>query len=243
MRRFFIPSGNIDGGRAVIDGSDFHHLARVLRKAVGDTIEATDGWGNFLRIKISEIGADHAFGTIVERNPVSERGVSVTLYQAIPRQGIFDNIVEKAVELGVRRIVPVITERTTVRFDDERGDKKLGRWRRIAEETIKKVGRADRVEILPVCGLGGIAEFLHDGSLKMTAWEMEESTTLKAFLSASRGVIDVETLIGPEGGLSEGEIEKLRGFGFSTVSLGKRILRVETAAISILSGIFYELDS
>ncbi|OHD57049.1 MAG: hypothetical protein A2Y33_08975 [Spirochaetes bacterium GWF1_51_8] len=242
MRRFFIPADSIRKERARIGGTDFHHLVHVLRKSSGDTIDAVDGWGNFLKIRIDKVEAGAAEGTILERIPATERKISVTLYQAIPRQGIFDDIVEKAVELGVRRIVPLVTARSTVRFDDERGEKKLARWRRIADETIKRVGRADSVEILPVIALPAAHECLIEGSLKLAAWEMEQDVTLKSILHEENNLSAAEVLIGPEGGLSEEEIWILKEMGFRTVSLGKRILRVETAAVSVLSNIFYELD-
>ncbi|OHD61297.1 MAG: hypothetical protein A2014_07265 [Spirochaetes bacterium GWF1_49_6] len=243
MRRFFIPAARIDGSRVTVDGSDFHHLIHVLRKQSGDIIEATDGWGNILRIRITDTGSEFAAGEIIEQIPAPERAVTLTLYQAIPRQGLFDFIIEKCAELGVRRVVPVVTERTVVRLAEERSAKKLERWRRIANETVKKVGRADTIDVLPVCGLTEIEGCLSPGSLRIAAWEMEETRGLKSFLRDKLEIKDVEIVIGPEGGLSAGEITALTGMGFESVSLGKRILKVETAAIAAIANIFYELES
>lgn len=243
MRRFFIPADQVDGGRVTVSGGDYHHLIHVLRKQPGDIVEATDGWGNILRIKITGTGADRAICDIIERIPAPGRRTLLTLYQAIPRQGLFDFIIEKCAELGVRRVVPVITERTVVRPAEERSAKKLERWRRIANETIKKVGRADTIDILPVCGLNEIAGILWTGSLKLTAWEMEDAKGLKHVLREKSGITEVEFVIGPEGGLSAGEIGLLGGMGFESVSLGKRILKVETAAIAAIANIFYELEN
>jgi 16S rRNA (uracil1498-N3)-methyltransferase len=242
MRRFFIPAERIDGGRVTFAGGDYHHLIHVLRKQTGDIIEATDGWGNILRIKIGSAGADNISGEIIGRIPAPERRISLTLYQAIPRQGLFDFIIEKCAELGVRRVVPLVTERTVVRLAEERSAKKLERWRRIAGETVKKVGRADTIEVFSVCGLPEIAGFLRPESLRLAAWEMEDMRGLKSVLREKSGVNDVEIVIGPEGGLSAAEISVLNGMGFGNVSLGKRILKVETAAIAAVANIFYELD-
>ncbi|NPV01690.1 MAG: 16S rRNA (uracil(1498)-N(3))-methyltransferase [Brevinematales bacterium] len=243
MRRFFIPAARIDGSRVTVDGSDYHHLIHVLRKQPGDIFEATDGWGNILRIRITDAAGGHAAGEIIGLISAPERSVTLTLYQAIPRQGLFDFIIEKSAELGVRRVVPVVTERTVVRLAEERSAKKLERWRRIANETVKKIGRADTIDVLPVCGLNEIIGQLHPGSLRIAAWEMEETRGLRTILREKPDSKDVEIVIGPEGGLSAGEISALTGMGFESVSLGKRILKVETAAVAAIANIFYELES
>ncbi len=130
MRRFFIPSNNVNEKFAVITGSDVHHISDVLRKQAGDIILATDGMGNHITAKITQIQQYQINLEIVELTPYEERKIFIKLYQAIPKGGKLDWIIEKACEFGVNEIVPVITERTIPKYNEERGLKKIARWER-----------------------------------------------------------------------------------------------------------------
>jgi 16S rRNA (uracil1498-N3)-methyltransferase len=242
MRRFFIPAGNIEGKLAFIDGSDVHHIASVLRKKPGDTILATDGAGNLLECRITDVSEHVVKLEVIESKPAAERATRVKLYQAIPRAGKFETVIEKCTELGVAELVPLVTERTVSRITEERGLKKIARWEKIALETMKQVGRSVPMSIRPAAKIEDIAASLEEGSLRLLFWELEEERTLKAALAANPGIKTVECVIGPEGGLSHSEVETLQSLGFLSVSLGSRVLKVETAVVAAMANVFYDLE-
>lgn len=242
MRRFFIPTSNIDGQSAVITGSDVHHILHVLRKKEGDTIEATDGTGNRITARIESTADDKIQLSIVESIAVPERKTRLKLYQAMPRGGKFDWIIEKACELGVDELVPVISERTVTRLSEERGLKKIARWERLVLETMKQVGRLEPMKLSRAIPLEEIGSNLSAFSLKLIPWELEDSTSLKQALDQNTDKNEIEIVIGPEGGFSAAEVERLTGYGFLPVTLGKRILKAETAAISAIASIYFQRE-
>ncbi len=241
MRKFFIPAENITGNTAVISGSDVHHLADVLRKGVGDVIGATDGRGDSISAVIKEINPDNIKLEIKDIHPAQGRRTFVRLYQAIPRGGKFDWIVEKSCEIGVNEIIPVITERTVPKLSEERGLKKIARWERIALETMKQMGRSTPMSIHQTVTLDKIGGLLLKDSLKILLWEVEEDKSLKNILSSGKGK-KIEIFIGPEGGISCIEAEGLKKIGFQYASLGKMILKAETAALYSISNIYFALE-
>ncbi len=240
MRKFFIPDENIDGITAFIAGSDVHHLTHVLRKNLGDIIPATDGRGNNLKVRIKDIRQDIVNLEILEIHPSAGRLTFVRLYQALPRGGKFDWIVEKSCEMGVNELVPVVTERTISKLSQERGLKKIARWERIALETMKQIGRSSQMSIHYTVSIENIGGMLLKDSMKILLWELEEEKTLKKILSGSKAK-KIELLIGPEGGISCGEADRLITAGFHSASLGGMILKTDTAALSALSNIYFEL--
>lgn len=244
MRRFFIPLSQIseDGKTATLEGSDVHHAVHVLRKTAGDILDATDGQGNLLKAKIISVEGDTIRLEIAEKTSVSERKTVLRLYQALPKGSIFEEIISRATELGVDEIVPVVTERTVKKYDEERGLKKIARWEKIVLETMKQTGRATAPSLHPPVPLKEISAMLMENSLKIFPWELEENTGLKELLDGNAGKSDVELVIGPEGGFTAGEADYLKSAGFQSVTLGKRILTVETAAIVAIGNIYYGLE-
>jgi 16S rRNA (uracil1498-N3)-methyltransferase len=244
LRRFYIPVSQITegGNSAFLEGSDVHHIAHVLRRQSGDIIDATDGQGSILKAKIVKIEEGKIKLEIVERIPAAERKTVLRLFQAVPRGGIFEDIISKVTELGVDDIIPVITERTVKKYDEERGLLKMARWEKIVLETMKQTGRLSAPSIHPPIPIKQIADMLRPDALKIFPWELEESVSLKELLDKNVGKINVELIIGPEGGFSSGEAEFLKGCGFQAVTLGKRILKVETAAVVTVGNIYYGLE-
>lgn len=244
MRRFFIPVSqmNVDGSKAFLSGSDVHHITDVLRKKEGEEIDATDGQGNVLKAVILSIREGRVELDIRERKKIEERRIVLRLFQAIPKGGLFEEIIAKATELGVDDIVPVVTERTVLKYSEERGIKKLGRWERVVLETMKQTGRVTAPALHPTIPIKKIDSLLRQDSLKIFPWELEQDLCLKDLLDRNKDCINVELIIGPEGGFTLGEAEFLKSCGFQSVSLGKRILKVETAAISAISNIYYGLE-
>ena len=242
MRRFFIPSEQIQDNEAEIRGTDVHHIRDVLRLQAGDTFPATDGQGNLLTVRIRKIEDDIIVTGIVESTRAGENKVKIRLYQAIPRGNKFDWIIEKACELGVVEVIPVISERTISRLSEERGLKKIGRWERIAGETAKQVGRVTSMSIHNAISFKDIQKSLLGFSLKLVPWEMEETKSLKLVLQENVSLVDIEVIIGPEGGFSAQEIDSLRENGFQSVTLGGQILKSETAAIVTIGNILFSRE-
>lgn len=244
MRRFFIPQSqmNENGSKAFLTGSDVHHITDVLRKKTGDVIDATDGQGNVLKAEIVSVTDGRVDLEIKERKKIEERRIVLRLFQAIPKGGLFEQIISRATELGVDDIVPVVTERTVLKYNEERGIKKLARWERVILETMKQTGRVTAPALHPTVPIKKIDGMLRQNSLKLFPWELEQEQDLKGVLEKNRESVNVELIIGPEGGFTLGEAEFLKSSGFQSVSLGKRILKVETAVIAAISNIYYELE-
>ncbi len=242
MRRFFVPLDSIRDGACVIEGSDAKHLTQVLRISQGGEFEATDGRGNRLRLRVRASAPARVECDILETVPVLERTVEVTLFQAVPRQFKMDEIVRFAVELGVTTLVPVLTERSAPRYDPKLAASKFERWQRIALETAKRVGRTTALRLEPVVKPEALPGLLAGDTLRLMPWELERDRTLKSALRESGGARKAELLIGAEGGFSAEEASRFAGMGFVPVTLGKRVLTVETAVLTTLACLYYELE-
>ncbi len=243
MSRFFVEPDQIShDGFITITGSDVKHMRDVLRMARGDTFVACDSTGTEYSCELEAFLDGNAIGHVLaQRAGETEPLVPVTLLQGIPKGDKMELIIQKNIELGVNRIIPVMMERSVVRFkDDKDKDKKTERWNRIAMEAAKQCGRLKIPQVLRPMGLKEALRQLEPGDLKIVPYENEQELRLKALLQGSR-ITSVSFLIGPEGGIAEAELELLKEADFTSVSLGKRILRTETAGFAVMSAIRYEL--
>ena len=237
MKRIFLS--DVSGEEITIGGDDAHHLAYSLRAKRGDKITAADAAGNSALIELTDFDKD----TITARRISDIRQVKaerkIILADCLPKQNRFETIIEKATELGVCKIEPIISERTIVR--PVREESKLERWRRIAKEAAEQCARDTIPEISNLRGLDDwLKEIspLAEDTLLLFCWECERDTTVREVLSEWDGNIIV--LIGPEGGFSEREADKIKSAGGKSVTLGERVLKTDTAAISVLAMINYE---
>lgn len=242
MKRIFLK--NISD-EVTISGGDARHLAYSLRAKRGDRLTAVDGSGNCAVIELVDFSTE----TIKARRigelqkVVAER--KIILADCLPKQNRFDNIIEKATELGVDRIEPLISERTIARPGGVREKSKLERWARIAKESAEQCAR----DTIPIIGnirtledwLKEITPLAED-TLLLFCWEAERDVTVREVLREYRaaGGEKIIVLIGPEGGFSEREVISIHRIGGVSVTLGKRILKTDTAAISVLAMINYE---
>ena len=223
MRRFFISSEQAarGTGEGFIDiaGSDVRHITGVLRMREGDKLVLTS-----------------AIST--------EPRVDVTLIQGVPKGDKMELIIQKNTELGVSRIVPVLTEFTVVRLDDKDRVKKQLRWQKISEEAAKQCGRGMIPEVRIPTGLEAALSALPEGTLKWFAYENERDIMLKQLLTGAGPDFggSIAVLIGAEGGFSGAEAAMAEQYGFTAFSLGRRILRTETAGIAVLAAMrcFFE---
>lgn len=218
----------VQGARVTFDAQETRHLARVLRLRPGDVLRVVDGSGDELTVRLTRVEARRAEGELLGRQPrPSESPLQLTLAQGLPKGDKMEAIIRMATELGVARVVPVITERTVVRADATRGAGRLLRWQRVAREAAKQCGRTVIPEVTPSRAL---AEWLGDGSpegLLLCLWEDERACLADRLPPAP--VAAATLVVGPEGGLAADEVECLTEAGAVVASLGPRLLRTETA--------------
>lgn len=247
MSRFFINSANVDllSNTIEITGDDVNHIKNVLRMACGDGLMLSDGIGTDYVASIMKFEKDKITASIKESKPnCTEPPVDITLFQGIPKSDKMDYIIQKSVELGIKRIVPVITGRTVVRFDNAKDMAgKTERWRRICLEAAKQCNRGTIPVVDEPVRLEKVLEARSDYVLSMIPYEKETGNKLKKCLDSfnRQGTnCRIAVFIGPEGGFSEDEINNAMLAGVKPVTLGPRILRTETAGLAVISILMYE---
>ena len=240
MHRFFIDRESITNGIVKITGEDSKHISKVLRLHEGDIIELCDGQGQDYEGVIKRI-----YGTCVEVDieksfpSYGEPQTKVVLYQAVPKGVKMDTIIQKCVEIGVVRIVPVITARTIVKLDVERdGNKKMTRWQRIAMEAAKQSKRGIIPQISEPMMYDEAIQSCPD-MLRIFPWENERTLGFKDCLEAGENCRHIAVMIGPEGGWEDAEVLHAKMNGWKTVYLGPRIIRTETAGMAVLAAIMF----
>ena len=236
MRRFFVTPDGFRKDYVVIRGSDATHIRDVLRMKPGDLIHVFDENGLCYQVELSSILKKESEGRVLSIEPLDiESPLEICLGQAILKGKRFDGVVRKAVELGTRSIVPLITKRTIARIPTGGFDKKICRWQKIAEEASKQCGRNHIPKVESnVLDLGSFCEESKDYDLKLCFWENESSCRVQDIITKSPPK-RIAALIGPEGGFEAEEIEDVKKTGFFTVSLGPRLLRAETAPSAALA--------
>jgi 16S rRNA (uracil1498-N3)-methyltransferase len=228
MPRVFVPSERLIGEQVVLDGEPHRHLAKVLRLQPGDNVLVFDGGGTEIEARVLAVGPRTIELSLGPRRAVALAPVSITLLQAVPKGERMDLIVQKATELGVAAIVPVLAGRSVARPSAGRSR----RWLTIAQEAARQSGRADVPEVSEPAPLSEAVARVPQGA-RFVLWEEEHGQSLRRALDGS--VSSITLLVGPEGGLATAEVVEARTHGFVPVGLGPRILRVETAAIVALA--------
>jgi 16S rRNA (uracil1498-N3)-methyltransferase len=244
MRRFVITPDAIVGGRVSLDAQQSRHAARVLRLRPGDIIAATDGAGRDYTVRLDTVDT-RVTGTIIGEAPGgAESPLAMTLVQGVPKGDKMDAIVRAATELGVAGIRPALTARTVVRLGVSAATARAARWQRVAREAAKQCRRATVPVVAAPAPLAECLEAARETELALCLWE-EDAPPLATALPAT-GVHRAAVLIGPEGGLELAEVDAARRAGFKVVSLGRRLLRTETAGpavIAILQSRFGDLGT
>ena len=243
MRRFLVEKDRISGNRAFLKEDEARHIGKVLRLGVGDTIYLLDEEGSTYHAMITARDAKTVEVEIVEKiPPQKEPSMEIVLGQAIPKAQKMDLIVQKATELGVSSIIPFLSDRSVPLLDAERSLRKRMRWQKVAAEATKQCGRTIVPQVDAIIPFRGLLNRWDENSLKIMLWEDEKNNTLKDLLKTHQPSARVVILVGPEGGFSGQEVNMAREAGFHTVSLGKYILRTETAGMSLLSIVHYEWE-
>jgi 16S rRNA (uracil1498-N3)-methyltransferase len=231
-RRLFVPGERLAGRQVTLTGPEHRHIGRVLRARPGDTLTLFDGTGGEVEARVVRVARDATELALGARRALAGPAVPITLLCAVPRGPRIDFLVQKTTELGVARIVPVVTDRSVARPDAEAG--RRARWEKIAREAARQCGRAD----VPVVEApAALAAALAASGLPGRRWALYEGETRRSLRGALQGVEPAATalLVGPEGGFGAAELGAAEAAGFQAVGLGDRILRVETAAVAAVT--------
>lgn len=245
MYQFFVEPCQIQGTRVVITGNDVNHIKNVLRMQPGEEIAVSNGEdGKEYRCGIEELNEDEIVCTL---RFVKEDGVElpskIYLFQGLPKADKMELIVQKAVELGVYEIIPVATKRAVVKLDEKKAKSKIARWQTISEAAAKQSKRRIVPEIHPVLSFKEAVNYAKEMPIKVIPYELAEGMEkTRELISSLKPGEDIAIFIGPEGGFEESEIQIALENGIESITLGKRILRTETAGFTVLSWIMYHLE-
>lgn len=254
MQHFFVEPGQIHDNIITITGDDVNHIKNVLRMKIGEEISVSNGIDdNDYRCIIESLEEDSIICKLIF---IKEDGIElparITLFQGLPKADKMELIIQKAVELGVYEIVPVSTKRAVVKLDDKKAKSKIARWQGISEAAAKQSKRAIVPEVRDVMTMGEALKYassfesavipyeMAEGMVATKQWISEVIAKVKENSSEEKPRIGI--FIGPEGGFDESEIEKADASGIRPISLGKRILRTETAGMTTLSILMYHLE-
>ena len=247
MYQFFIPPGNICGNDIYIEGQDYNHIKNVLRMRIGEEVSVvTEGEDREYRCGIAdyEDGRVHLELRFVTENNV-ELPCRIYLFQGLPKSDKMELIIQKAVELGVYEIIPVQMSRSVVKYDKKKETAKITRFNGISEAAAKQSKRRIIPEVKPVMSFREAVEYSNDLAVKLLPYEladmdsMDRTRRLLGNISAGQ---DIAVFIGPEGGFDETEISIALEAGYETITLGRRILRTETAGMTVLAWLVYLLE-
>lgn len=244
MQRFFVTPAQVGEEEIYIEGSDVNHMKNVLRMKAGEELMVSDGNNWQYCCAVKEYLPEKAVLKILKKELVdTELPSKLYLFQGLPKQDKMELIVQKAVELGVCQVIPVMTRRCVVKLDAKKAAKKVSRWQQIAESAAKQAGRGYIPEIRDVMTLEEALAFAGQLDVRLIPYELAEG------MEHTRDVIgkimpgqSVGIFIGPEGGFEKEEVEQAVEKGVLPVTLGKRILRTETAGLAVLSVLMYRLE-
>jgi 16S rRNA (uracil1498-N3)-methyltransferase len=241
MGRFYVPPSAVRGRLITITGGEAHHILDVMRLKALDKVVAFDGTGREYIGFIKDTKRKSLTVEIVEtRTPLGKETSKVTLIQAIPKKEKMDYIVEKATELGVSSIIPVITRRTIVSWGLEKKLSSAARWRRIATSAAKQCGRTDIPAVSDVKDFQDLLKDAADYDLKLIAALSDDTVRLKSVIKDFKGG-KLAAAIGPEGDFTPSEVDSAVKANFRIVSLGRRVLKSDTAGLAVLAVLNYEL--
>lgn len=240
MFRFFCADDKIHDNKVVVEGGDARHLRTILRAQPGDKISIVTESKEYIG-EIETVNKEDIICSLLEEVPTNnETKINITLCQGIPKQTKMESIIQQNVELGVKSFIPLITERTVVKLNEkDREEKKLDRWRKIAKEAAKQSKRNLVPTVEDITTVKQLIERLkNEDAMVIVPYELEDVKLLKDVLQEAKQ--NYYLVIGPEGGFDIKEIEMFQEMGAHIVTLGKRILRTETAGLVTASVVMYE---
>ena len=236
MHRFYADDRGVTGESAYLCEEDARHATRVLRMKEGESCELFADGKRFSG-EIASIGEEVEVRIIGEM-PSTEAKLRITLYQGLPKADKMELIVQKSVELGACAVVPVAMSRCVVQLDAKDGRKKQERWQKIAREACKQSGRCEMMQVTEPISFKQLLAKLPQHQAAIVPWEDARGYSLSRFHEEHREITDLAIVIGPEGGMSEDEIARMKEANCQSVTLGPRILRTETAGLCAMSALF-----
>ncbi len=251
MYHFFINSSQIYDTSVIITGDDVNHIKNVIRLKIGDEISVSNGEdGKDYRCGIEEITETQV---VCRLRFIKEDGVElpakVYLFQGLPKGDKMELIIQKMVELGVYEIIPVAMKRCVVKLDEKKAKSKTARWQGIAEAAAKQSKRAVIPQVKNVMTYRQALEYAKDMDVKIVPYEMENILDGASGMAGTKKIMEglhagqrIAVFIGPEGGFEEDEIDAAILLGMKPVTLGKRILRTETAGMTVMAWMMYQLE-
>ena len=245
MYHFFVTPEQVKGEEIQIVGSDVNHIKNVLRMKIGEELQISDGNNKKYLCEIASMTSDEVCLQIKEElKSDTELPSKIYLFQGLPKSDKMEFIVQKAVELGVYEIIPVATKRAVVKLDDKKASKKVERWNAISEGAAKQSGRNVVPEVKSVMSYKEAIQYAESLDVILIPYELAEG------MEETRQIIEgiqpgqsIGIFIGPEGGFETQEMEYAMEHGAKAITLGKRILRTETAGLTTLSILMYHLES
>ena len=239
MHRFFIDYKVIADEIIISDKNDVKHIVKALRVQLGEKLEICDNSSDEYIVEVVSLN-EEVICKVIKKNDVKrESPIKIDLYQGLAKGSKMETIIQKSVELGVHKIIPLNTKRVIVKLDSKGEKKKIERWQKIADEAAKQSKRSHLPTVEEMVHINSFDSKFANYDLVLVAYELESSRSLKKHLEGEYKKIAI--LIGPEGGFETTEIDALVNLGVHSVSLGPRILRTETAGMTMLSIIQYEL--
>lgn len=240
---FFVDNNQIHDNKIEIIGTDVNHIKNVLRKNIDDLITIVSNNKEY-KAKILDLSQEKIDCEIIDVIEKDNTGPMITIFQGLAKADKIEYIIQKCSEIGAYEIVPTEMKRCVVKLDDNNKQKKIERWQKIAEVAAKQSLRDSILIVNRIINIDELSEKLQEYDLSIVAYENEKEKTLKSVLkNVDDSNIKIAIIIGPEGGLEPQEVEKLKEKGANVVTLGKRILRTETAPIVMCSNIMYELEN
>ncbi len=237
MHRFYANERGVTGDTASLCEEDAHHATRVLRMKPGEDCELFSEGKRYLG-EIASIVEGDVQVRITGELPSTEAKLRITLYQGLPKADKMELIVQKSVELGACAVVPVAMSRCVVQLDAKDGRKKQERWQKIAREACKQSGRCDMMQVAEPLSFKQLLARLPEHEAAIVPWEDARGYSLARFHAEYPDITDLAIVIGPEGGMSEEEIARMKEANCRSVTLGPRILRTETAGLCAMSALF-----
>ncbi len=240
-----MEEGQICGDRIVITGEDVNHIKNVLRMKIGEEIAVSNGVdGREYRCEVAQLLSDEVVCKLrfIKENDV-ELPAQVYLFQGLPKADKMELIIQKAVELGVYSVIPVATRRSIVKLDDKKAAAKQNRWQGIAEAAAKQSKRKIIPKIEKVMSFAEALEMAKELEVRLIPYELaEDMSHTKEIIERIREGQKIAIFIGPEGGFDDTEIALASEVGVEPITLGKRILRTETAGMTVLAWLMYHLE-
>lgn len=245
MQHFFVTPDQVSGEKVYIEGSDVNHMKNVLRMKHGEEVEISDGNNHRYICSIESFEADSVVLQIKEELKVdTELPSKIYLFQGLPKSDKMELIIQKAVELGVYEVIPVVTKRAVVKLDAKKADKKVSRWKEIARSAAKQSARGIVPEVAPVVDYKTALKQAKELDVVLIPYELAEGMeTTRKVIGSIRPGQSVGIFIGPEGGFEKEEVLLAIEEGAKEITLGKRILRTETAGLTTLSVLMYHLEN